>query len=195
MVKIMKNRTLLIATLGVLTALAIVFKIYSIPLPSTTTASDKISLLYVPVFICAFVFRKRGWIYAFTVGFLADTIGFLINPVGGAYMPQYSIVVGLGGIISYLCTFKTEKIKVYHIVIAVLLTQLVCSIFLVSLLNKIYFAQSTPLWVMISSRLVKQPITIAIYLVALIVPINIINKFRTRFLKEWDLYGSIKKQQ
>ena len=51
-----------------------------------------------------------GWGYGACVAALADVIGYLINPMGGAFMPVMTLVAALGGAICGLVAMKKTSL-------------------------------------------------------------------------------------
>lgn len=97
------------------------------------------------------------------VGAVGDIIGFSINPMGGAYMPHFTLTAALTGIIPslILMLFKRGNYSLWQLIIAIGISQSITSIILVP-----YFLQLTfkiPFFATLPARIFSQCINVPIY--------------------------------
>ena len=109
-----------IAYISVLTAIAVVLNIFTIP---TGVRYFVLSFTYIPCFIAGY---KLGLIDAFLVGFLGDLIGAIIRPFG-PYLPLIGIASGLLGLIPALVFKFTHFNKNLQTVLSYLLVLIICT--------------------------------------------------------------------
>jgi ECF transporter S component (folate family) len=97
------------------------------------------------------------------VGAIGDIIGFSINPMGGAYMPHFTLTAALTGIIPslLLMLFKCDNYSLWQLLIAIGIGQLITSIILVPYFLQLIF--KIPFFVMLPARIFSQFINVPIY--------------------------------
>lgn len=97
------------------------------------------------------------------VGAIGDIIGFSINPMGGAYMPHFTLTAALTGIIpsSLLMLFKRDNYSLWQLLIAIGIGQLITSIILVPYFLQLIF--KIPFFVTLPARIFSQFINVPIY--------------------------------
>ena len=116
------------AIIAILLACSIILsRFFSISTPIT-----KISFSFVPLIISGRYFGTKG---AMIVAGLGDLIGALLFPFG-VYFPGYTLSEILRG---YILGKSFRKINLSRIVIAIILTQIVCSLALNSLSMTIFY--------------------------------------------------------
>lgn len=119
-----KQTTVHLAVLGVLTALCIVIAMLSI----RPNDSIKITLTFIPIVIAAYIYGPAG---AGTVAGLADVIGCIIKPHGMIYPPITLTEIAVGIVFGLLLH---KKRSFWRVALSSGITQLVISAFV------------TPLW-------------------------------------------------
>ena len=80
------------------------------------------------LFVVAAVARLYGPIAAAAVHGLADIIGAILFPAGGAYFPGFTVAAAIVGVVYGLCYHRTRHW--WLIPVAVISTQVVCTIIL-----------------------------------------------------------------
>ena len=114
----------------------------------------------LPIFLAGFMYEP---IDGFVVGALADVAGFLISPVGGAYMPQFTLTSALTGWIPamvYKYAFK-RKITFVSLMISTGIGQFITDIIMVPyFLNSLF---GVPYAVLMPARFVGFPIMLFAY--------------------------------
>ncbi len=117
------NKTLKITSTAMLTALAVVANLFTIPL--TPTKSIVLSFTMIPIFVAGIYF---GIIPAMIVGFLGDLIAHFVNPWGA-----YNWFVGLSclllGLIPALL-YKTKLPNFAKLLLSVVICFVACTCFL-----------------------------------------------------------------
>lgn len=98
------------------------------------------------------------------VGTVGDIIGYSINPIG-PYMPHFSVIAALTGIIPgvIMAMFKDNKSKTnfWKLLLAIAVGQVITAIFLTPYVMKILFG--VPLITTVPTRIVTQIIQIPLY--------------------------------
>ena len=163
-----------ICTLAILIAITVLLAIYG---TLRIGSGIKISLKFISVFVTAALF---GPLWGGTVGALSDIIAFIVNPVGGMFLPQITMVEFLYGFTYGLFFFNMGSWQGFKTMLKVVL----CVIFQISLLNlglTTYFLM--PVMKMsfdslLVMRSVSALISMAIQLVALTFMSKYISSFR-----------------
>lgn len=88
----------------------------------------KVSLKFIPVFITAALF---GPVWGGTVAAIADIVAFIVNPVGGMFIPQITMVEFFYGFSFGLFFFNMQTWKGFKTIISVF----VCVILQIAFLN------------------------------------------------------------
>jgi ECF transporter S component (folate family) len=100
MENITKNRwmtTSVLVKAGLLAGLSIVFtRVFSFMIPLAGLPALRIGFGSLPITLAGILF---GPLVGGAVGTVADLIGFLINPMGGAYFPGFTLSSALNGVI------------------------------------------------------------------------------------------------
>lgn len=116
------NKTLKLTSVAMLTALAVLANMFTIPL--TPNFSRVISFTIVVTFVAGIYL---GPISGLTVGFLGDLIAHFINPMGGmGYNWFIGLSCALTGLIAGL-VFKLKLHRLIKLVIALVLSFMICT--------------------------------------------------------------------
>ncbi len=163
-----------IASVGMLTALSILFNIFSF---NIIEKYFQFSLIYFPSFIAGGFF---GPITGFAVGFLGDLIAGFIRPLG-PYNPIIGLASGMMGLIPGLI-FKYFKRNDYlNLVISFVLCLIVCTSGLNTLAWYLYYSKGQTYIALLGTRLLFQiPVAVlnAVILILAWKPIKIlVNKY------------------
>lgn len=150
-----KDSTIKIAILGLLTALATVLAMFTIrPNPSI-----KISLTFIPVVIAAYIFGPVG---SGLVAGLADIIGCIVKPAGMIYPPITATEIIVGVVFGL---FLYQKRSFVRIAISSGITQLIISMFVTPLW--LYFLYGFNYYVTVGARMPQIAIMLAIELISI----------------------------
>ena len=116
------NKTLKLTSVAMLTALAVLANMFTIPL--TPNFSRVISFTIVVTFVAGIYL---GPISGLTVGFLGDLIAHFINPMGGmGYNWFIGLSCALTGLVAGL-VFKLKLHRLIKLVIALVLSFVICT--------------------------------------------------------------------
>ena len=147
--------TLLVTALAL--ALGVVLGgLLSIPAMPLGSYTLKIGLGVLPVIVTAVLY---GSLYGGTVGALTDLLQALIFPKG-AYMPWFTVIGALFGVIPGMFFIKGQKPTLKRIFVAVFSGQTVCSVVLNTLL--LMWLYGSP-WQIVYARLINQAVMIPLY--------------------------------
>ena len=147
--------TLLVTALAL--ALGVVLGgLLSIPAMPLGSYTLKIGLGVLPVIVTAVLY---GPLYGGTVGALTDLLQALIFPKG-AYMPWFTVIGALFGVIPGMFFVKGQKPTLKRIFAAVFSGQTVCSVVLNTLL--LMWLYGSP-WQIVYARLINQAVMIPLY--------------------------------
>jgi ECF transporter S component (folate family) len=147
--------TLLVTALAL--ALGVVLGgLLSIPAMPLGSYTLKIGLGVLPVIVTAVLY---GPLYGGTVGALTDLLQALIFPKG-AYMPWFTVIGALFGVIPGIFFVKGQKPTLKRIFVAVFSGQTVCSVVLNTLL--LMWLYGSP-WQIVYARLINQAVMIPLY--------------------------------
>ena len=147
--------TLLVTALAL--ALGVVLGgLLSIPAMPLGSYTLKIGLGVLPVIVTAVLY---GPLYGGTVGALTDLLQALIFPKG-AYMPWFTVIGALFGVIPGMFFVKGQKPTLKRIFVAVFSGQTVCSVVLNTLL--LMWLYGSP-WQIVYARLINQAVMIPLY--------------------------------
>lgn len=144
---------------ALLTALGVVLGGMSIPAMPLGSYTLKIGFGVLPVIIAAVLF---GPVYGGAVGGLTDLIQALIFPKG-AYMPWFTVIGVLFGVIPGLFFLKGQRPTLRRIFAAVFTGQTLCSVVLNTLL--LMWLYGSPYHI-IYARIVNQAVMIPLYTMA-----------------------------
>lgn len=163
-----KESTVKIAVLGLLTALTTVLSMFTIrPQPSI-----KISLTFIPVVIAAYIFGPVG---SGLVAGLADVIGYIVKPTGMFFPPITLTEIAVGLIFGFLLY---QKRSFPRIALAAGITQLIISMFVTPLW--LYFLYGFNYFVTIAGRLPQIAIMLAAELVLIPLILKSLDKINVR---------------
>lgn len=146
--------------LALLMSLSIVLtRIASITIPFEGVITLRLGLGQLPIMLAGLLF---GPYWGFTTGILADIIGFNLNPLG-IYLPQFSLIAGLHGLLPPLIIRLFGKNYPAHsLIAAIALTQIVTSLLLTPYVLKTAFG--IPWLISMPGRLVSQLLIIPAYI-------------------------------
>lgn len=153
-----KNRKVIYS--GFLIALSIVFtRILSYQVFIGGVGAVRIGFGPLPILLGGILL---GPVYGGIIGALADFLGYLLNPMGGGYLPIIALIAAARGIIPPLILRLTKKeYSFFWIFLAIGLTQL--SLGLIAMPLVLYRWFGVPIWANVPVRLVTQLILIPIY--------------------------------
>ncbi len=116
----------------------------------------KLSGAFLPIAVTGVMF---GPVPAALVGALGDILSFLMNPVGGAYFPGFTISGLLTGFI-YGMAFYKNNVTIPRVVIAWLVNMFVVETFLAAYWLYILYgaASGTPYMIYLSTRFISQAV-------------------------------------
>lgn len=137
------RHTKTLAGAGLLSAIGIALKAFTIPLTPVT----RISFVFVCLGIGGYLFGP------FVAGFIAvvvDLIGFFISPTGGPYMPIFTLIAFLGGFI-YGCFLYQKPLKIYRTFCAQLTYTLIINFILNPFFLNLYYGKG--FWVLFVARI------------------------------------------
>lgn len=139
-----KNFTRQLCVLALLTAAAVVLSRF---VPVINLWNTKIDFSFAAVMLAACIAGPLG---GMAVGGLADFIGAVLFPIG-TYFPGFTVTAALTGLVFGLLLYK--KCNPLRIVIAVVSTQLVCSLLLNTLFISILYTKAFT--ALLATRLVQ----------------------------------------
>ncbi len=149
-----------ITTMGFLIALSIILtRIASLRIAIGGVEGIRIGLGKLPIILGGIIF---GPLAGGLIGTFSDLLGYFINPIG-VYMPHFTLTSALAGIIpaTILVLMKKKQPNVFDLGIAITAGQVITSIILIPYFLNILFG--LPWEVLISPRIVAEPIQIFIY--------------------------------
>ena len=144
----------MMAILSILLALEVIIARFGTIRPSE---SIKLSLDFIPVVIAAILF---GTVPAVVMSILADVLGAFLFPVG-PFFPGFTVTAALTGFIYGIFLHKTRSFP--HILAAVLVQQLVCSLIVNTFWLHILYG--LPYLPTMAARLIQCAVMVALQLV------------------------------
>ncbi len=129
---------------------------YAVMLFGLSPLTVRFAFGLIPIYLASV---RLGWGYGACVAALADVIGYLINPMGGAYMPIMTLVAALGGAICGLIAQKQAKI--WGIGLGILLAGLITALLNTFCLQWLYGMEFA---LMIWPRLISAALMSVIYI-------------------------------
>jgi ECF transporter S component (folate family) len=172
----MKISSRQITTIGLLIALSIILtRVASIRIAIGGIEGIRIGFGELPIILGGIIF---GPLAGGLIGAISDLLGYFINPIG-AYMPHFTLVSSLKGIIPVLILGwfnQKREIKTGELILAIATGHIITSVLLVSYFLHIIFG--LPWAILIPPRIIAAPINIAIYvyITKRLLRNNIINK-------------------
>ena len=115
----------------------------------------------IPIILAGVLF---GAIPGALVGLVADLVGFMLNPMGGAYFPGFTLTSALTGALPPLMLRFGTRRTLATIFVVVFFTQAITSIGLNSYWLYIMFGPA--MWVRFPARVVSQLVIIPLYTLA-----------------------------
>lgn len=132
-----------LAGAGLLAALSIVLKMVVIPL----TQVLRISFAFLGMALGGYLY---GPVIAGFIGLVADTLGFLLGPQTGPYMPAFGLVAFIGGFI-YGCWLYRRPVRLWRAFCAHATHTLVVSFMLNPVL--LWWMYGKAFWPLVAARL------------------------------------------
>ena len=120
-----------VCLLALFTALYVVFS----QILSFRAGPVKIGFSFIAVAFAAYLYGVTGGVIAAGLG---DFIGALLFPVGGAYFAGFTLSAALTGAI-YGVALKSRKYSILSAFLAVIPSQVICSLFLNTIFNVILY--------------------------------------------------------
>lgn len=159
--------------IALLSGLSIVLtRILSLRIPIGGIEGVRIGFGPLPIIIASFLF---GPIEGALCGAISDILGYFINPMG-PYIPAFTIISAIRGILPSLMTLSREKLSFRDYLIGVGVTQVLTSMFLVPL--TLHFILELPLKPVLIPAIISQAFLIPIYS---FLSMEIINVLLNRF--------------
>lgn len=125
---------------------------------------------FIPAMVGGIMF---GPIVAIISGFIADNVGFLINP-GSAYNPCYTISAILSGLIYALFLYR-QRITIWRIFVSKFLVNAFVNTFLGTLwIYLFYNTKGKGFWILMSTRALKNTIALPIECMVMILLIGLL---------------------
>lgn len=144
--------------IALLSGLSIVLtRILSLRIPIGGIEGVRIGFGPLPIIIASFLF---GPIEGALCGAISDILGYFINPMG-PYIPAFTIISAIRGILPSLMTLNREKLSFRDYLIGVGVTQVLTSMFLVPL--TLHFILELPLKPVLIPAIISQAFLIPIY--------------------------------
>ncbi len=131
---------------------------YAVALFGMSPLTVRFAFGLIPIYLAAV---RLGVGYGACVAALADVIGYLINPMGGAYMPVMTMVAALGGAICGLIAWKSERL--WRIALGILMASLVTAFLNTFCLQWLY---GMDFGLLIWPRLISAAVMSVIYMAA-----------------------------
>ena len=120
MITIKTTRNLITASLLAATAIVLT-RFFGIPLGTV-----RISLGTIPIMLSGIVL---GPFWGLATGTVADLVGVLINPQGGAYFPGFTLTTALVGFLPGFI-LRNKRPPLWKLAVAIGVTELLCHVFL-----------------------------------------------------------------
>lgn len=154
-----------IVACGLLTATSIVLtRLFSFMIPIGGVGAIRLGFGPLPVIMAGVMF---GPVAGGAVGMVADVLGYAINPMGGAFIPQLTVVAAITGMVPGLLVrvLKHEPPTFKTILAAVTAGQFVSSLILTPYV--LYTVLHVPIWVNVPLRVMTQCILVPVYSVVI----------------------------
>ena len=165
-----RQTTVHLTVLGILTALCIVIAMFTI----RPNDSIKISLSFIPVVIAAYIYGPAG---AGTVAGLADVIGCIIKPHGMIYPPITLTEIAVGIVFGF---FLYKKWSFLRVIFASGITQLIISAFVTPLW--LYFLYGMNYTTLLFTRIPQIAIMFTIEIIVIPVMLKTMDRINVRRL-------------
>ncbi|MGE5654481.1 MAG: folate family ECF transporter S component [Bacillota bacterium] len=147
--------------MGLLVALSIVLtRLFSFTIPIGGTTALRLGFGPIPIVIAGLL---MGPVAGIIVGAVADLLGFLLNPMGGLYLPDFTLISMVTGLIPALVYRAMGKglHPRWKVTISVIINQVITTLILTPLVLQYRFKM--PLAVTLPMRLAAQAILIPAY--------------------------------
>lgn len=147
--------------MGILVALSIVLtRLFSLTFPIGGTTALRLGFGPVPIIMAGIL---MGPVEGLMVGAVADLLGFVLNPMGGLYLPDFTVISMLSGVLPAIM-YKGLRKRLQprlKVLLAVLFSQVATALVLTPIVLLVRF--KIPLAVTLPMRLVAQAILIPAY--------------------------------
>lgn len=147
--------------MGLLVALSIVLtRLFSFTIPIGGTMALRLGFGPIPIIMAGLL---MGPVAGLIVGAVADLLGFVLNPMGGLYLPDFTLISMATGLIPALVHrgfARTLHLR-WKVFISVLISQVITTLVLTPLVLQYRFKM--PLAVTLPMRLAAQAILIPAY--------------------------------
>lgn len=147
--------------MGLLVALSVVLtRLFSFAIPIGGTMALRLGFGPIPIIMAGLL---MGPVAGLLVGAVADLLGFVLNPMGGLYLPDFTLISMLTGLIPalvYRGLGRTLHPR-WRVAISVVITQVVTTLVLTPLALQYRFKM--PLVVTLPMRFAAQAILIPAY--------------------------------
>jgi ECF transporter S component (folate family) len=147
---------------GLLVAVSVVLtRFLSLMIPLGGAGAIRLGLGPVPIMLAGIF---AGPFTGATVGLVADLVGFTINPMGGPFIPELTVVSALYGVIPALVLRRVRGAATYsfrEVLLAVIITQFTLAVVVSPWVLFRYFG--IPLQINVPLRLLAQVILIPLY--------------------------------
>lgn len=149
-----------ISYISLLTAMSIVLtRLASIRIAIGGVEGIRIGFGKLPIILGGLML---GPFYGGLIGAIADMVGYIIQPIG-PYMPQFTVISALSGILPALLIYflGSDEVSFIKLLIAIGITMAITEFFLIPYTLHVLF--EIPWQVLIIPRLFSVPITILLY--------------------------------
>ena len=133
-------------------------RLFSIMIPLGGIGALRLGFGAVPVILAGILL---GPFWGGMVGLASDLLGFAINPMGSAFVPQITVIATLTGVIPGLILRHNTRPSFYEIFTTIGVTQIVLSIIVMPWV--LYHAFGIPILVNLPLRILTQAILIPTY--------------------------------
>ncbi len=155
------NKSRRIAYAALLTAISIIFtRVLGTTVPIGGALALRLSFGEIPIIFSGLLL---GPVFGGATGFMADIIGYLINPMGGAYFPGFTVSAMLTGMIPGLFALlrQREEWTWLSLLGVITITDLIANIFLNTYWLTLYFDK--PFLVFLPTRIITRFVLIPVY--------------------------------
>ncbi|NMC57174.1 MAG: folate family ECF transporter S component [Eubacteriaceae bacterium] len=180
----LKISTKSLATVSLLCAISIILaRVLGIIVPIAGLPALKLNFALLPLIIAGIYFGPAA---GFFCGMVADILGYIINPQGGAFFPGFTLTTALSGAIPGIIEKYINKIKHLKIINSLFVFLLSCGFFTVLFIKKSLYINNAILYYGDKPINVVLIILTAIILLAYILLPFIINKLFAQKYKDVD---------
>ncbi|HHU63768.1 MAG TPA: folate family ECF transporter S component [Clostridiales bacterium] len=174
------NKTKKIAYAALLTAISIILtRVFGTTIPIGSALALRLSFGEIPIILSGLLL---GPVFGGATGLMADVIGYVINPMGGAYFPGFTVTAILTGLIPGLfAVLRQRKEWTWSSLLGVIgLTNIIAGVLLNTYWLSIYFG--SPFMAFLPPRLITRLVLIPVYVVI----INVLTKMIYRIVPKYS---------